>query len=151
LACCRNRKNIIVFKCKGIKIDKNVDIDNLKSETHSSPVSFCRAQWHDYTSEAHAGQPLSPSSHKFVQILADWYLNIGKPLPSVAAIQSAIRSEPTFIRNFRYRFHLSVSTSNKSLDRFRGIARLTKNNENEPFHGRMIDFDDRFWYGLLLR
>lgn len=66
---------------------------------------------------------------KYVQILTDWYLNIGKPLPSVAAIQSAIRSEPTFIRNFRYRFHLSASTSNKSLDRFRGIAHLTKNNE----------------------
>lgn len=75
--------------------------------------------------------PLPTPSHppdKFVQILTGWYLNIGKPLPSVAAIQSAIRSEPTFIRNSRYRFHLSASTSNKSPDRFRGIARLTKNN-----------------------
>lgn len=71
--------------------------------------------------------PLSPPP---IHINSDWYLNIGKPLPSVAAIQSAIRSEPTFIRNFRYRFHLSASTSNKSSDQFRGIAHLTKNNEN---------------------
>lgn len=83
------------------------------------------------THAAPSSWPLSDPSDKFVQILTGWYLNIGKPLPSVAAIQSAIRSEPTFIRNFRYRFHLSASTSNKSPDRFRGIARLTKNNREQ--------------------
>lgn len=100
-----------------------------------SSIPFYRGQWHERT---HCWSsrcplilaPLTPSD-KFVQILTGWYLNIGKPLPSVAAIQSAIRSEPTFIRNSRYRFHLSASTSNKSPDRFRGIARLTKNNREQ--------------------
>lgn len=103
----------------------------------TSSIPFYREQRCGHASEAMLVQP------KFVQILTDWYLNIGKPLPSVVAIQSAIRSEPTFIRNFRYRFHLSASTSNKSLDRFRGVARLTENNEDEP-NEQMIDFDDRY-------
>lgn len=101
-----------------------------------SSIPFYRGQWHERT---HCWSsrcplflaPLLNPPDKFVQILTGWYLNIGKPLPSVAAIQSAIRSEPTFIRNSRYRFHLSASTSNKSPDRFRGIAHLTKNNREQ--------------------
>lgn len=110
----------------------------------TSPTSFGLEQWRERTGEPRAGLQIRTNS--------GWYLNIGKPLPSADAIQSTIRSEATFIRDSRYRFHLSASTSNKSADRFRGIARLTKNNEeNEALRERVIDFDDRFRYGLLLR